>query len=329
MNGMEKSPEIGSGHNTTFFRELDSRTGRWWSVDPVWQPWQSNYSTFDNNPVALSDPSGAAVENPGQATPVASGKGGAWKAVGRGLAIAAKAILNSGGNDNGSGGAVSQPYSNPEATAVAAAQDQTTPIIVKAGEGNKGIPGIAESGKGGNIILWEELKYLGMAWRFPNIVGAIGEFKSGSTNISTIAARFAISIGLDEFVTDAENPEGSQVNAFRHTLWQAMITKKFGRGIAKQAGNAHEENPYILEGVKEEDFDNILFETITDADPYVDLLNNRIGRNIGEIPDSDLSKGLTGTTSNLAMEVWRTFVNDGLWMLEQVTHNGKDYFKIK
>src|SRR5690606_20808294 len=65
-NGTEKSPEIASGHNSTYFRELDSRTGRWWAVDPVTFPHQSPYSTFDNNPILWSDPSGAAVENPGQ-----------------------------------------------------------------------------------------------------------------------------------------------------------------------------------------------------------------------------------------------------------------------
>ena len=60
-NGTEKSPEIASGHNSTYFRELDSRTGRWWAVDPVTHPHQSPYCTFDNNPVVHADPSGAAT----------------------------------------------------------------------------------------------------------------------------------------------------------------------------------------------------------------------------------------------------------------------------
>jgi hypothetical protein len=102
---MEKSPEIASGHNTSYFRELDARTGRWWSVDPVWQPWQSNYCTFDNNPIALADPSGAVSKVPGQGegqNPVqGDGKGGgAGGKLGDALRAVANAVKNAKFDEN-------------------------------------------------------------------------------------------------------------------------------------------------------------------------------------------------------------------------------------
>ena len=46
----------GSGNSyTTFYRQLDPRVGRWFSIDPVEQPWQSPYCSMDNNPVFLND----------------------------------------------------------------------------------------------------------------------------------------------------------------------------------------------------------------------------------------------------------------------------------
>jgi len=61
---MRKSPEIGSGHHTTYFRELDGRIGRWWSADPITFPHQSPYNTFDGNPIYYTDASGASVGYP-------------------------------------------------------------------------------------------------------------------------------------------------------------------------------------------------------------------------------------------------------------------------
>ena len=55
--GSEKDQEvIGSSSNyTTHFRSLDVRIGRWWSVDPVIFPWQSSYTSMDNNPIIFND----------------------------------------------------------------------------------------------------------------------------------------------------------------------------------------------------------------------------------------------------------------------------------
>ncbi|MFN3916817.1 MAG: hypothetical protein ACK4K0_03645 [Flavobacteriales bacterium] len=58
--GSEKDDEIkGAGNSyTTYFRQLDTRLGRWLSIDPVKQAWQSPYSSMDNNPIGLNDPLG-------------------------------------------------------------------------------------------------------------------------------------------------------------------------------------------------------------------------------------------------------------------------------
>ena len=56
--GSEKDFEITNvtgTHVTTYFREIDTRLGRMWSNDPAFQPWQSPYSSMDNNPIMYND----------------------------------------------------------------------------------------------------------------------------------------------------------------------------------------------------------------------------------------------------------------------------------
>ncbi|MCB9196581.1 MAG: hypothetical protein H6598_10185 [Flavobacteriales bacterium] len=55
--GSEKDDEVkGTGNSyTTFFRQLDPRLGRWLTIDPVFQPWQSPYTSMDNNPIIYND----------------------------------------------------------------------------------------------------------------------------------------------------------------------------------------------------------------------------------------------------------------------------------
>jgi RHS repeat-associated protein len=58
---MLKDDEVfnGSGNSyTTYFRQHDTRLGRWFSVDPEFQPWQSPYTSMDNNPIMFTDPLG-------------------------------------------------------------------------------------------------------------------------------------------------------------------------------------------------------------------------------------------------------------------------------
>ena len=50
------------------YRALDTRLGRWFSVDPVFQPWQSPYTSMDNNPINLNDPAGSQTAPAGKVT---------------------------------------------------------------------------------------------------------------------------------------------------------------------------------------------------------------------------------------------------------------------
>ena len=61
--GSEKDNEFkGEGNSyTTEFRQLDTRLGRWLSLDPVIQPWQSPYCSMDNNPIFYYDRNGEKV----------------------------------------------------------------------------------------------------------------------------------------------------------------------------------------------------------------------------------------------------------------------------
>jgi RHS repeat-associated protein len=66
FNGVEKAREIGEGVNTTFYREQDTRAGRWWSFDPFGHnyPNQSPYCITYNNPMFYVDKTGGAPSLP-------------------------------------------------------------------------------------------------------------------------------------------------------------------------------------------------------------------------------------------------------------------------
>jgi hypothetical protein len=57
-NGQEKDNEIFDGALTAEFWEYDSRLGRRFETDPIVNESESPYATFNNCPIALSDPDG-------------------------------------------------------------------------------------------------------------------------------------------------------------------------------------------------------------------------------------------------------------------------------
>jgi hypothetical protein len=138
--------------------------------------------------------------------------------------------------------------------------------------------------------------------RHPVAGPAIGEVQKGSVNISTVATRFAASTGA---LQENDMHEGSEVNAFRHTLWQGMITQQFGDGIAAQAGNAHEENPRALYGLTNPV--SSTFTSLSAADETIDLLNNQIGRQIGRDNSG-------ASPQQLALKTLDAFQSTGLWV---------------
>ncbi len=83
---------------------------------------------------------------------------------------------------------------------------------------------------------------------------------------------------------------GGQVDAFRHTLWMAMLTQKTSARTAEKLGIAHEKGNKI-------DYDKRLLEEGKLPDSVaceMDLRNNRVGIEIGEenkkMPSNELQQ---------------------------------------
>ena len=119
----------------------------------------------------------------------------------------------------------------------------------------------------------------------------------GKNGISSFAHNFSVS--MCDAANLNKNPEGSPRNAIRHTLWQAILTNKFGAKQAERIGNVHES------GIKA-DLSQRTFNRMEDADKVVDQLNNEIGRLIGK-----RNKGADNAT--MAKQVAIEFYNNGLW----------------
>jgi len=141
--------------------------------------------------------------------------------------------------------------------------------------------------------------------KHPIIATEIGSVEPGGTNISTIAARFSESLGLDN-----TRGEGSEVNAFRHVLWQAMIASRFGPEIATDVGNAHEDE--VPQQVELATF--IGQGNVERADTAADLMNNETGRAVAAANPNASNAALAG-------QVLERFHTTGL-VTTQVEANG-------
>jgi RHS repeat-associated protein len=154
----------------------------------------------------------------------------------------------------------------------------------------------------------------GFGFRHPVIASDIGSVAHGSTNITTVAVRFSTRIGLLENSAH----EGSEVNAFRHTLWQAVITKKYGASIAEEVGYAHEDK--LPSNLTKRKFTGAT--ALADADQTIDLLNNVIGREIGK-------SNPTLSTQELAIKVLERFHDHGLFTAQQNPDGSVDVVQTK
>ncbi len=175
----------------------------------------------------------------------------------------------------------------------------------------KSIPGM------GYISLPSKVREAGFFIKHPLAGVKIWQFSSGSNNISTIAVLFASNIELDN-----TGEKGTQVNAFRNTLWQAIITSEYGEDISRQAGFSHEENPVTLQQIEAVDRGYLVVSSLLDIekiDEIIDLKNNIIGREIG-IKNKNLNN------TELAKILLNEFRTHGLYVAER--YKNTDYYKI-
>lgn len=153
-----------------------------------------------------------------------------------------------------------------------------------------------------NSRLRPEVKEAFFIMQHPIAAFNIGAYRENSNNLSTRAGKFAINGGLERnkySISDNPLDGGSERGAFRHALWQAKITSKYGPLTAWKVGAAHERNPMA-------DLQKMEFDNLAEADQTADLLNNIIGREIG-IQHRD------STMRGLANQVLETFYRDGLY----------------
>jgi hypothetical protein len=176
---------------------------------------------------------------------------------------------------------------------------------------NESVPDIAKNT--GPLISATLLKE---AWFFISHLAAgagydIGYYKYGTNNISTVATRFATRKYILKEQPASFEGEGTEVNAFRHVLWQSYITNKYGYDMALQAGNAHEKNP-------DADITQRRFKSLKEADQIIDLLNNRLGRRIGETANKNT------VMNTMAIMVLDAFYKDGFYTArEEKSADGK------
>lgn len=149
----------------------------------------------------------------------------------------------------------------------------------------------------------------GFALRHPLVAIASGFPDLQKINISSNVARVARGTGLP----DNRTSEGSYVNAFRHVLWQAKLTQDYGKDVASYAGQTHEKYPYAA---TQKEY-NTKFQDMEHADGTVDLLNNYIGRSIGES-----SSGLSN--KEIATKVLSVFKTAGLWVVNNIYDDNGD-----
>jgi RHS repeat-associated protein len=263
-------------------RMYDPVLGRWHAPDPMNQ-YDSPYTAMGNNPVTTIDPDGML--------------GIPWGAI---ISALGTAIQKQG------------------VSWVVNSRDQSlTPIGGTFGKIVSAIGGAVAFGEGGAILNAGQ-KQLALNWgnpvwlktatfivQHPVAAASIGipNLASGSNNISTNSVRFSNSLGL----IDTRSNKLTQVNAYRHTLWQAIITEEFGFSIAAEIGYAHEPDDYIintLNGSSSYTFSGD--DAIDKADSAADQLNNVIGRTIG-------GANKDSTPKQLAERILDYYHSTGLW----------------
>lgn len=157
-------------------------------------------------------------------------------------------------------------------------------------------------------------KILRFAVSHPIAAFTIGMKADRVENITTNSVRFSIHLGLDDTLN--RDGRGTQVNAVRHTLWQATIASRFGAEIAKAAGDAYEKNN------TPPDLSQIEFDKLYNADESCDLRNNAIGRKIGEAHKDAAMR-------DIVRAILDHYHKEGLWQIFPEERDGKTVYQIR
>ena len=131
----------------------------------------------------------------------------------------------------------------------------------------------------------------------PLIAGEIGEPTRLGTNISSVATRFA---NNSDFSNKNGLQEVTEINALRHTILSAIITARFGKDIAKEATDAHEDSPDLPSSKQN---GSLTFSSEDTADQEADLRNNEVGREIGGNLEGSSNKDIAKAVLNRFKEV--------------------------
>ncbi len=122
-------------------------------------------------------------------------------------------------------------------------------------------------------------------------------------------------------------------NAFRHAIWQAAITNRFGFSTTEEAANAHEDDP--LPNLAARSFPKMEEnpgQVPIQADTLIDLLNNPIGRFVGGTsPQGTGMRTLAEKVLDHFHErgLWVAVPNGNTWAVKKQTLSDEKYQKLR
>jgi murein DD-endopeptidase MepM/ murein hydrolase activator NlpD len=296
FNGQEKETDLNESITTAAFWEYDSRIGRRWNIDPLYNIWASPYGCFENNPIIYSDVLGLE----GEPTYLVK-KGDNLSQIAKANKTSVSVLLSLNKNIKDpdkirAGDTINLPINNRSGASI---------VSRSASNSESGSPMQSNSTSNSTSKSEDRGSSLSFALNHPMIASTVG-LPTCISCISGIADRFSAKSGITD---DATN--GDYVNGLRHFIWQSKITKEFGSLIAKEIGLSHESYPYINTSVT--------FETLgpSDADEYVDLKNNELARQFA-INNS------FSNNNDLAVKIVDYFSTNGFWVAQPL---GNDRFR--
>lgn len=173
------------------------------------------------------------------------------------------------------------------------------------------------------------------AWRIGTADGLPHDISSNASRFATMGTapgtknHQILSLGYENM--------GGESNAFRHALWQAEITNRYGFPDAEQAGNSHEDDPlpdlmqreFPLPDPKFRDKYKAAWQR---ADTVLDLLNNPIGRFLGgTAPDGVGMRNLAGRLLDHYHEkgLWDAVPEGNTLVVKKIKLSDDKYLQLK